>query len=296
MGMLLLADRTMKDNATFHLWRRECATRKFLQDINIQCFCEVMGVLLLADVKIMDDATFHLWRRECATRKFLQDINIQCFCEVMGVLLLADVTIMDDATFHLWRRECATPKFLQDGVIQCFFCKVMGVLLLAEGKMKHNATFHLWRKECATPKFLQDMLISVLLRSDGSAVACGRTNETQCDIPPVAAVGCCYVFDVCQDYVLQVGVAFQDDTAVLTCWDLAGHELLHLRAIESDLACDIYKRIAHDLQVSLQSLRLVLSGGQLLASICRATPLATIADLGRPGQVNLSEPGDPAQI
>ena len=78
------------DNATFHLWRKECATRKFLQEEVIQCFFEVMGVLLLAEGKMKDNATFHLWRRECSTSKFLQEFIIQCFCEVMGMLSLAD--------------------------------------------------------------------------------------------------------------------------------------------------------------------------------------------------------------
>ena len=159
---------------------------------------------------------------------------------------------------------------------------------------------------------------SVLLRSDGSAVACGRKNEGQCDIPPleegvfykqvsagqvhsvflqsdgsaVARGGnfagqCntpvfptgCYVVDLAKDYILQVFVAFKDDAAKLTCCDLAGHEVLQLRASESNLAWDTHKRIARDLQVNLQNLRLVLPDGQLLAAICRASPLATIADL-----------------
>ena len=80
----------MMDNATFHLWRRVCATPKFLQEQVIQCFCEVMGVLLLAEGTNMDNATFDLWRRVRATPKFLQHIFIQFLCLVMGVLSLAD--------------------------------------------------------------------------------------------------------------------------------------------------------------------------------------------------------------
>ena len=42
-------------------------------------------------------------------------------------------------------------------------------------------------------------------------------------------------------------VAFKDDAAKLTCCDLAGHEVLQLRASESDLAWDTHKRIARGL-------------------------------------------------
>ncbi|CAK9013383.1 unnamed protein product [Durusdinium trenchii] len=118
---------------------------------------------------------------------------------------------------------------------------------------------------------------SVLLRSDGSAVACGLDHEGQCNIP-VFATGS-YLFHRGKDYILQVGVAFEDDGAVLTCWDLAGHKALLLRGKASDLAWETHKRIASDLRVSLPNLRVVLPDGQLLASICRATPLATLADL-----------------
>ena len=124
---------------------------------------------------------------------------------------------------------------------------------------------------------------SVLLRSDGSAVACGENYDGQCDIPPAATASCYYVCDLgpfLRDCVLQAGVAFEDDAVVLTCLDLAGHEVLQLRGKASDLAWETHKRIASDLRVSLPNLRVVLPDGQLLASMCRASPLATIADLG----------------
>ena len=195
-----------------------------------------MAALLLADRTIMDDATFLVWRREYATPKFLQEENTQSFCEVMGVLLLADVSNNDG--------RCDIPP-LEEGM--CYTQVSAGV-------------FH-----------------SVLLRSDGSAVACGLNDEGQCNIP-VFTTGS-YLFDCGKDYILQVDIAFKDDAWVLTCCDLAGHEVLGLRANESDLAWDTHKRIARDLQVNLQSLRLNLPDGQFLASICWASPLATIADL-----------------
>ncbi|CAK9056746.1 unnamed protein product [Durusdinium trenchii] len=121
---------------------------------------------------------------------------------------------------------------------------------------------------------------SVLLQSDGSGVAFGDNRFGTCSFPSVETTGCCYLVDCGKDYILQVGVAFKDDAAVLTCCDLAGQEVLRVRASESDLAWDTHKRIASDLQVGLPNLRLVLPDGRLLASICRTNPLATIADLG----------------
>ena len=103
-------------------------------------------------------------------------------------------------------------------------------------------------------------------------------NCGQCDIPPRTTYSF-YLFDPGEDYVLQAGVAFEDDGAVLTCWDLAGHEVLRLKGEASDLAWETHKRIASDLRVSLPNLRVILPDGQLLASICRTTPLTTIADL-----------------
>ena len=102
-------------------------------------------------------------------------------------------------------------------------------------------------------------------------------DEGQCSIP-VFATGS-YVSDFGKDYVLQAGVALEDDQAVLTCWDLAGHAVFRLSANESDLAWDTHKRIANDLGVSLPNLRVLLPDGQLLASLCEAIPFATIADL-----------------
>ena len=137
-------------------------------------------------------------------------------------------------------------------------------------------------------------LYTVLLRSDGRAITCGCNSSGQCNIPSLlswrelltlAKASRCYLRDFTPlargkvDYVLQLSLAFKDDAASLTCWDLAGHEVLRLRAKGSALAVETHQRIAHDLQVSLSSLRVVLPDGQLLAAICRANPLATIAEI-----------------
>jgi len=123
---------------------------------------------------------------------------------------------------------------------------------------------------------------SVLLRSDGSVVACGCNDFRKCRIPSPAA-GTCYISDqrpLGRDLVLQMDVLCQDDVddVVLTCSNLAGVKVFRLTAPGSDLAREIHQPIAHEMNVQLQSLRVVLHDGQLLSSVC-TNPMATVADL-----------------
>ena len=82
---------------------------------------------------------------------------------------------------------------------------------------------------------------------------------------------------------------FEEDAVAVTCWDLAGHEVLHLRVRGSDLASDVHLRVVSNFKVIPQSLRVVLPDGQLLASTCRANPLATIADVGGSNTVSMAD-------
>eukprot|EP00435_Cladocopium_sp_Y103_P031612 s3198_g8.t1 len=123
---------------------------------------------------------------------------------------------------------------------------------------------------------------AVFLRTDGSAFACGLNQHGQCSIPPPEP-GTFYVEDRTfhwRDRVLQLDfVSDENGFVILTCLDLAGQEVLRLKAQGSDLALDAKKRIADKLHISLQSLQVVLPDGDLLATICKATPLVTVADL-----------------
>ena len=120
---------------------------------------------------------------------------------------------------------------------------------------------------------------TVLLRSDGDAVTCGRNDSGQCDIPTLDP-GTWYAADVSvgRNLVLQLDFPGQVD-AMLTFSGLTGDEILRLNASPSDPAWKTHKRIAHELEVPLQSLRVVLPDGQLLASACRANPGASLADV-----------------
>ena len=121
---------------------------------------------------------------------------------------------------------------------------------------------------------------TVLLRSDGNAEACGWDTSGQCNLP-TPDPGTWYVADVSvgQNLVLQLECARQDDAMLLTCSGLTGQETIRLRASPSDPAWNTQKRIARELQVPLQSLRVVIPDGQLLAAVCQAKPGASLADV-----------------
>ena len=123
---------------------------------------------------------------------------------------------------------------------------------------------------------------TVLLRSDGIAVTCG-TCEGHGFQTLTPDAGTCYVSDmrpdICRDRVLQLDCVCQDDSMVLTCSGFNGEEVISLNVSPSDLAWKIHKRIAREFTVPLESLRLVLPDGQLLSSVCRAKPRASLADV-----------------
>eukprot|EP00435_Cladocopium_sp_Y103_P060050 s175_g21.t2 len=120
---------------------------------------------------------------------------------------------------------------------------------------------------------------TVLLRSDGNAVACGMNDCGQCNLP-TPDPGTWYVADASlgSDLVLRLECVRQDDAMVLTCRGLTGEEKIRLNASPSDPAWTTQKRIACELQVPLQSLRVVLPDGQLVAAVCHAKPGASLAD------------------
>ena len=128
---------------------------------------------------------------------------------------------------------------------------------------------------------------TVLLRSDGRAVACGKNREGQCQIPSCPS-GIQYIRnEMLQpvDLVLQLEFVFEDGSFAMICSALTGQEVLRIDARPSDLAWEIHKRIANELNVNLQNLRVVLPKGQLLAAV----PLATVLNLcenAKPGLIN----------
>ena len=127
---------------------------------------------------------------------------------------------------------------------------------------------------------------TVLLRSDGSVVACGSTRFGQCDIPPFDGASCRYICDSScvpqlpiPDCVLQMSFACEGDAVVLTCLNMAGCEVLCFNADGSDLVSETHQRIGKELAAPLRSVRVVLPGGRLLTHVLQANPSSALADL-----------------
>ena len=119
-------------------------------------------------------------------------------------------------------------------------------------------------------------------RSDGRAADGGTefSAKRQVLIPP----GICYIADIAdvsvrRDLVLQLDVVCQDDAMLLTLSGLSGEEVMRLNASPFDAAWYTHKRIALELNVPVQSVRVILPDGQLLAGVCRAKPAASLADI-----------------
>ena len=122
---------------------------------------------------------------------------------------------------------------------------------------------------------------TVLLRSDGCVLPCGTDYDGRCQIP-VPEPGIRYIGNLMPrgtDLVLQLNFVCEDDEIIVTCSSVAAQEVLRLNASASDLAWNTHQRIARELKVNLQNLRLILPEGDLLAPICRENPVATVASV-----------------
>ena len=93
--------------------------------------------------------------------------------------------------------------------------------------------------------------------------------------------GICYIVNMTfgRDLALQLEVLDKDDAVTLICSTLAGEERLHLTAPGVDSAWETHKRIAHEVNVNLPNLQLLLPDGQLLAKVCRTNPAEPIAEV-----------------
>ena len=126
---------------------------------------------------------------------------------------------------------------------------------------------------------------TVLLRSDGCAVAIGDISFEKCNIVPPEP-GIRYISDRThgRDLALQLELVGEDDAITLTCSTLAGEERFRLTAQGIDSAWETHKRIARDLNVNLANLHLMLPDGQLLAKVCRMNPGTSVAKVSQSTQ------------
>jgi hypothetical protein len=128
-------------------------------------------------------------------------------------------------------------------------------------------------------------LHTVLLRSDGCAVAIGDISFEKCNIVPPEP-GIRYISDRThgRDLALQLELVGAGDAVTLICSTLAGEERFRLTARGTDSAWETHKRIARELNVNLSNLQLILPDGQLLAKICRTNPGASVAEVSQSTQ------------
>jgi hypothetical protein len=122
-------------------------------------------------------------------------------------------------------------------VIQCFSYVMapMALWWLLDTELE-NATFHLWVQAC-------------------------HTCFCRCGTPSCRYICCDNKVQV-QTPVRVLQSVFGGGTCILTCWSLAGHEVLCFAACGSDLAVDIQKQIAEKLDENLRS-RVVSPDGHL---------------------------------
>ena len=76
-------------------------------------------------------------------------------------------------------------------------------------------------------------------------------------------------------------------------FQFGGQEVLRLKVSGSDTLLEIHKRMACELNTELLCLRAVLRSGQLLASLYRANPETTVADLCEHCQSSSAKQGHP---
>lgn len=135
---------------------------------------------------------------------------------------------------------------------------------------------------------------TVLLKCDGSAVACGDNSRGQCALSILAKPGARRVrrhirqrMEQQRQFFVQNptnGVTLRDsvmlldfaqdgeDWFILTCSTLSGREILRWTKHHEQRVRILYEQLAHYLHVPNQNLRLVLPDGQFLAGLCRANP------------------------
>ena len=99
-----------------------------------------------------------------------------------------------------------------------------------------------------------------LLRSDGCVVIFGRDDYGRDFHLPPPVPGTYYVFDPSgEDLVLQANFVQEDQTVTLICSTLAGKEVVRSHPEESDLVWETRKRLASELKVYLQNLKVLLT-------------------------------------
>eukprot|EP00438_Fugacium_kawagutii_P025001 Skav224822 [mRNA] locus=scaffold613:200563:200991:- [translate_table: standard] len=124
---------------------------------------------------------------------------------------------------------------------------------------------------------------TVLLRSDGAAVACGHNKLNQCDLPTFLLSGphfstLRYIAGL-PERILQLDFQPEGDAMILRCVTIDGAEVACLRMRGSDLAVDALRQLTCKRKASREQHRVVLPDGQMLDTLCSADPFITLATM-----------------
>ena len=141
-----------------------------------------MAAWKLTDGSMADELTFHHWRREHYIPKFLQAAVIQCFYGVMALRSHVEAMKSTNVIFPPWMKDCHTLSFLQASCTQ-FSSEVMARWWVADATLMDSVTFPPWRKGRSMSRWLLEAFKTLLLRSDGTAVACGDNSSGEFEIP-----------------------------------------------------------------------------------------------------------------
>merc|ERR1712008_25848 len=128
---------------------------------------------------------------------------------------------------------------------------------------------------------------SLLLRSDGRVVASGCNDSGQCTIPSLHThrLSCKqaarrYIPDASlsrsgNNRVFQLSFSRSEHGISITCTSLAGEVLCKLMCHEDGLIVDVPARIAEEISVPQQDLRLVMPNGQLMSLMPYSTKVCS---------------------
>lgn len=199
-----------------------------------------------------------------------------------------------------------TLLLLSDGSAVAFGCNVMGQCFippLEDGLMytqvaagtyhsallrSDNQVVHSGRKEFSvkgrrvTCEFVSAGRCStVVILNDGSAVAAGYNTDRQCDIPPLPS-GVRYIGGLLghPDLALQIQCEEDGDEVSVVCLTMNGEHKLHQTESGDELVWTVYKRIAYNLNMNIQNLKICMSNGEeTLAQMCSQNPGLTMKEI-----------------
>ena len=116
----------------------------------------------------------------------------------------------------------------------------------------------------------------MLLRSDGTAAACGGNDFGQCNIPAVRACHVRYVADLKLKLVLLAMFSDVPDGHLMSFFTLSGEEQCSFTVLATNKASDILARLRHTLGRADVEIDVVLPANQLLSQLVSGSPLVTL--------------------